>query len=306
MKLTHDQLQESLAAHLRGSTERLVWTNTQLGPVGSPRPDVFTVNTSFSKPRTDAYEVKFSRADLLRDVTSGKWQSYRKFANCVWFAFEHGLVQTDLIPRECGIITHRDGAWRSARKPVAQVLDTLPREAWLKLVMTPAKGGEVPQPRSGDVWAIETSKRIQNAKLIAGMIRDRDWAATKFAMATQEMHNHANKLREQMQGEEQRQRDMRQREQTMLTAAQQGLAQELGIVHYNEATIDQLTDALRRMREALRRIDIVKTLEPLTMLASTITTNIAENAAVRDARAVPMTELPPAEGAMQPMKVGAP
>lgn len=133
--MTHDQLQEDLACHLRAGTERMVWTNTQLGPVGSPRPDVFTVNKSFSKFRTDAYEIKVSVSDLRSDVTSGKWQSYRKFSNVVWFAFPRGMAPLDLIPKECGVILRSDAGWRAARKPVAQVLDTLPRDAWLKLLM---------------------------------------------------------------------------------------------------------------------------------------------------------------------------
>lgn len=133
--MTHDQLQNDLASHLRAGTDRMVWTNTQLGPVGSPRPDVFTVNKSFSRFRTDCYEIKVSVSDLRSDVTSGKWQSYRKFGHCVWFAFPRGMVALDLIPKECGVILRSESGWRAARKPVAQVLDTLPRDAWLKLLM---------------------------------------------------------------------------------------------------------------------------------------------------------------------------
>jgi hypothetical protein len=135
ISMTHDQLQEDLACHLRAGTDRMVWTNTQLGPVGSPRPDLFTINKSFSKFRTDAYEIKVSVSDLRSDVTSGKWQSYRKFSNVVWFAFPRGMAPLDLIPTECGVILRSETGWRAARKPVAQVLDTLPRDAWLKLLM---------------------------------------------------------------------------------------------------------------------------------------------------------------------------
>lgn len=151
--MTHDQLQEDLASYLRAGTDRMVWTNTQLGPVGSPRPDVFTVNKSFSKFRTDAYEIKVSVSDLRSDVTSGKWQSYRKFSNVVWFAFPRGMAPLDLIPKECGVIMRSDSGWRAARKPVAQVLDTLPRDAWLKLLMDlhPTDfSGRVKEPRQAN------------------------------------------------------------------------------------------------------------------------------------------------------------
>lgn len=133
--MKHDELQEDLAAHLRGGTDRMVWTNTQLGPSGSPRPDLFTVNKSFSRFRADCYEIKVSVSDLRSDVTSGKWQSYRKYGHAVWFAFPRGMAPLELIPRECGVILRSDTCWRAARKPVAQVLDTLPRDTWLKLVM---------------------------------------------------------------------------------------------------------------------------------------------------------------------------
>lgn len=65
--MKHDDLQEDLATHLRGNTDRMVWTNTQLGPVGSPRPDVFTVDKSFARFAADAYEVKVSVSDLRHD-----------------------------------------------------------------------------------------------------------------------------------------------------------------------------------------------------------------------------------------------
>lgn len=35
-KMTHNELAEDLAQHLRGGTGRMVWTDTQLGPSGSP------------------------------------------------------------------------------------------------------------------------------------------------------------------------------------------------------------------------------------------------------------------------------
>jgi len=167
--MTHDELQDDLACHLRAGTDRMVWTNTQLGPVGSPRPDVFTVNKSFSKFRTDAYEIKVSVSDLRSDVTSGKWQSYRKFSNAVWFAFPRGMAPLDLIPKECGVILRSDAGWRAARKPVAQVLDTLPRDAWLKLLMDlhPINSsGMVKAPRqSSDYKAAEIVRKRLGDKI---------------------------------------------------------------------------------------------------------------------------------------------
>jgi hypothetical protein len=158
--MKHDELQNDLAKHLRGGTDRMVWQNTQLGPSGSPRPDVFTVNKSFARFRSDAYEIKVSVSDLRHDVTSGKWQSYRKFAHCVWFAFPRGMAPLDLIPRECGVILRSDAGWRAARKPVAQVLDSLPRDAWLKLLI-----------ESFPEWPAATAPRSMNEYLAAEIVR---------------------------------------------------------------------------------------------------------------------------------------
>lgn len=175
ISMTHDQLQEDLACHLRAGTDRMVWTNTQLGPVGSPRPDLFTVNKSFSKFRADAYEIKVSVSDLRSDVTSGKWQSYRKFSNVVWFAFPRGMAPLDLIPRECGVILRSESGWRAARKPVVQVLDTLPRDAWLKLLMDlhPMNfSGQVKEPRTANDYKGEEIVRKRLGDKIGRLFSD--------------------------------------------------------------------------------------------------------------------------------------
>jgi len=175
MNFKHDELQEDLASHLRAGTDRMVWTNTQLGPVGSPRPDVFTVNKSFSRFASDAYEIKVSVSDLRSDVTSGKWQSYRKFAHRVWFAFPRGMAPLDLIPKECGVILRSDSCWRAARKPVAQVLDTLPRDAWLKLLMDvhPVNmSGQVKAPRHASDYTAAELVRKRLGKEIGDLFYD--------------------------------------------------------------------------------------------------------------------------------------
>ena len=63
----HDQLAEDLAAHLK-APDRMVWLNMQLGPRGSPRPDVYTIYKSYVRPQPTAYEVKISREDFRSDI----------------------------------------------------------------------------------------------------------------------------------------------------------------------------------------------------------------------------------------------
>lgn len=81
----HDALASDLASHLAFTGGRVIFENMQLGPAGSPRPDVYTIPKVYSRFTPLAYEVKISVADFRSDVTSGKWQSYRAYG---------GLTQT--------------------------------------------------------------------------------------------------------------------------------------------------------------------------------------------------------------------
>ncbi|MGA4275598.1 hypothetical protein ACI2VH_02820 [Ralstonia nicotianae] len=132
---THDALQEDLAAHLRDRTQRLVWTNMQMGPSGSPRPDAYSLPFSFSRFTPIAYEVKISVADFRRDVTAGKWQSYLRYAAGVTFAAPAGLLTRTDLPEGCGLLLRSDAGWRVAKAPTLRPVDNLPLEAWIKLLI---------------------------------------------------------------------------------------------------------------------------------------------------------------------------
>jgi 3-methyladenine DNA glycosylase AlkC len=129
----HDDLALSLAAHLRGP-DRMVWTDMQLGPVGSPRPDVYTIDKSYAHPHPVAYEIKVSLSDYAGDVTAGKWQAYLRYACGVYFACEAGLLTKDVIPTHCGLYTYKDGRWRAAKRAVLNPV-VIPQDALLKLLI---------------------------------------------------------------------------------------------------------------------------------------------------------------------------
>lgn len=199
--MTHDQLQSDLAAHLRANSSRMVWENTQLGPSGSPRPDVYSIDKSFAHFQADAYEIKISVSDLRSDVTSGKWQKYRKFAHRVWFAFPKGLVQHDIIPKECGIIARSENGWRAARKPVSQVLDTLPRDAWLKLLMDDCGAPPEPQPRFANQWKLQDELRKKVGQEAADLFSARLDSHYKYKSATEYKEKTAERIRAEADGE---------------------------------------------------------------------------------------------------------
>lgn len=134
MDWRHDQLVRDLADHLKGVTARMVWCDMQLGPSGSRRPDVFTMQKSFTKPRPLTYEVKASVADFRRDITSGKWQEYLKFSSGVTFATPAGLIGRDDIPRGCGLIVRGENGWKTVKAPTLNPVK-LPEQALLKLLI---------------------------------------------------------------------------------------------------------------------------------------------------------------------------
>ncbi|WP_413711764.1 MmcB family DNA repair protein [Rhizobium sp. Rhizsp82] len=147
--IKHDDLMNKLAAHLRANGDRMVWEDMQLGPSGSPRPDVYTLMKSYMHPLPTAYECKISIADFRSDVTSGKWQKYFEFAGAVFFCTPKGLVQKSDIPNGCGLIWFYpdSGTFKTIKGPTLGRV-TLPQAALLKLLIDGLKRLQVPERRS--------------------------------------------------------------------------------------------------------------------------------------------------------------
>jgi len=132
---THDGLQSDLAEHLASTRDRIIWEDMQIGPSGSPRPDVYTIPKSYTKFRPLAYEIKISVSDFRRDVTTGKWQSYLEFASGVIFAVPSGLISKADVPTGCGLMARNEDGWRTMKAPTLKHLASLPHQAWLKLLI---------------------------------------------------------------------------------------------------------------------------------------------------------------------------
>ena len=134
--MTHDELATDLAAHLRGASKRVTWEDMQLGPSGTVRPDVYTMEPTFTRLSFEAFECKVSVSDFRADVTRGKWQAYLRYANSVTFATPLGLVGKTDVPATCGLICRGPaGQWRYLKRPTHQVLTELPWQAWVKLLL---------------------------------------------------------------------------------------------------------------------------------------------------------------------------
>lgn len=173
MKWEHDTLASDLAQYLR-SDRRMVWTDMQLGPSGSPRPDVYTLEKSYSNPLPTAYEIKISRSDLRSDTTSGKWQKYLDFAGSVIFAVPEGLCTVADIPNGCGLIVRKNATWRHVRKATRQAV-SLPMSACMKLLIDGGGrtvGPRVVEPRKISLWTEHEAVRKKFGEAVARAARD--------------------------------------------------------------------------------------------------------------------------------------
>lgn len=132
--MTHDELADDLATHLR-TEQRMLWTDMQLGPSGSVRPDVYCIEKSFAHPSVTVYECKVSVSDFRADVTAGKYLNYLKYANAVVFAYPHGMLKDADVPSGVGIMHRSDRGWSTRRRATLRPLDNLPRDAWMKLLI---------------------------------------------------------------------------------------------------------------------------------------------------------------------------
>lgn len=172
MAWDHDELAEDLAQHLI-APNRMVWTDMQMGPSGSPRPDVYTMEKSYSRPRPVSYEIKVSRSDFLSDVNAAKWQKYLDFSGGVIFAVPKGLITKAEVPFECGLIVRNENGWKTLKreKPGTGRPDF---SSMMKLVIDGIDRAHcAPLPvelRKVDAWRAQQSLKRDLGKDIAEMV----------------------------------------------------------------------------------------------------------------------------------------
>lgn len=198
----HDELMDDLAAHLLYNKGGLCWTNMQLGPAGSPRPDVYVLPKSFSRFKPISYECKVSIEDFRRDVVSGKWQDYLQYSAGVIFAVPAGLVSKEDLPRGAGLIVRHDEVWRTAKGPTLSPVANLPRDAWLKLLLDGIERFEHFELRDRHVARWNLNKKLCGplGKEIAALMSDREIAQYRL----QEEIKEADKARQKVKNDSDR------------------------------------------------------------------------------------------------------
>ena len=208
-RVTHDDLMISLAEHLRGNSDRMVWCDMQLGPMWSARPDVWTLNKSYTNPKPMAYECKISVADFRSDVTSGKWQSYLGHSCAVTFAVPAGLVTKDDLPKGCGLMTWNGTEWRTAKAATLNHQTELPQDLMLKLLIDGVKRcEEATRIRLRGQWQAEKAVREKFGLKVAEVVRDELNLDQRIAF----MRQSYDQERKREEEESRRRREERQRE----------------------------------------------------------------------------------------------
>ncbi|HEX7906712.1 MAG TPA: hypothetical protein VF534_01285 [Paraburkholderia sp.] len=248
MSWKHDDLAADLAAHLRGGSDRLVWTDMQLGPAGSPRPDVYTVPCSFARFQPIAYEVKISVADFRRDVTAGKWTSYLRYSAGVVFCVPAGLIKKEDVPTGCGLMTRGEAGWRSVKGPTLKAVDNLPRDAWIKLLIDGLGRLRTvdADTRSSirDAYSAQLRLREKLGADVGDLLAKRANARYDFELATDRVRSAADDANREYRRIVDAAKERAREDSATVDAARADLARVLGLE--SDAAAWQIQDAARR------------------------------------------------------------
>lgn len=175
----HDELARDLADSLT-LPERMIWVDMQLGPSGSPRPDVFTMRKSYTRPLPISYEIKVSVSDFRSDVTSGKWQKYLAFSSAVIFAVPRGLITKDDLPAGCGLMTRSENGWTTARKPTHNPVQ-LPQHVMLKLLIDGIERARRPRPDEWNQYLSQKQLKARFGKDVMTAVNDLSSARSELS-----------------------------------------------------------------------------------------------------------------------------
>ncbi|WP_244115957.1 hypothetical protein [Burkholderia gladioli] len=235
----------------------------QLGPAGSPRPDVYSVPCSFARFQPVAYECKISVADFRRDVTAGKWTSYLRFAAGVIFAAPAGLLKKDDIPSGCGLIVRGPDGWRTLKGPTLKNMENLPRDAWVKLIIDGLPREIERQKCQGRAaivseWKLTHLLRAKLGDLVAEAVRDRLSAEHRLHDATEALKTAAKEAEDERQLILSRSRERAQRDATQIDEARAKLATALGLRRNADAMV-----IAQACHEAARRLNADREIQRL-------------------------------------------
>lgn len=257
----HDDLAHDLANRFRSDTGLMVWENMQMGPSGSCRPDVYVIKKTYTTFQPISYEVKVTESDFRSDITAGKWQKYLEFSSAVVFAVPEGLISKNDIPNGCGLIVRYENMWRMAKKPVLNVIPTLPHSAWLKMLIDGVDHATRERihnrPPASDWYMRDRINKKFGKKLgeiIYLALREQselDQLKKQVAKEKEAYDKRLEDLRKDYHKEFDRIREMKLADLNRLTESQKQLAISLGLK--DETNVSSLISAINTVRRRLKK-----------------------------------------------------
>lgn len=172
-KWGHDELMIDLANHLQ-RPERMVWTDMQMGPSGSPRPDVYTIQKSYVKPKPISYEIKVSISDFRSDITKGKWQSYLDFSSAVIFCVPKGLIGKEDLPVGCGLMFRGESGWRTVKGPTLNPVKLGEKHLMKLLIDGVSRASQQNRIRDFNTYTANQEIKKELGELVSSAISDRE------------------------------------------------------------------------------------------------------------------------------------
>lgn len=189
--MTHNELAHNLAQHLLHEN-RMVWEDIPAGRSGSVRPDVYTIQKSYSNPNPISYEIKVSKTDFRSDVTKAKWKNYLDFSYGVIFAVPKGLITKKDLPDGCGLMTFNGQFWNTVKKPTLNP-SNLDDELLLKLLI------EGKQRESAkDLTKLRTFDEYKHNEALRNKFGSDFGEKIRFLDEYPENHKHLTKMKKEL------------------------------------------------------------------------------------------------------------
>jgi len=260
--MKHDELMMRLADHLASLQDRMMWTDMQLGPSGSPRPDVYTIRKSYSDPRPMAYEVKVSVSDFRSDITKGKWQSYLQFASSVTFVVPKGLVAKTDIPNGCGLITYSEDSdsFYTVKAPTLQKV-ALPERAMLKLLIDGVeRQHKTDRAKCFNQFTQEKSLRKKFGDRVAAAVFDVERAESSALHKVANAERQLEHLQTRYESEKERFEDTRRGAEREANRALAEVGETLGLDPEVSYSAFQIQNRIRQTLLALDKDEVISSL----------------------------------------------
>ena len=119
LNLWHPKIQDELYEKLDDT-----WIKEKEANITEGYIDVLAMKKNYNCKEIRAFEVKGTKADLMSDLSSGKWMKYLPYCSTFYFVYPRGVVTKDVFPDGVGLITvNEEYKMRTIRRAVYREID---------------------------------------------------------------------------------------------------------------------------------------------------------------------------------------